>query len=94
MKPIQTFGEIKSGKLLIHKRRELNRAISLSEDCDIELVIKKKHRDRSNQQNRYYWGVVVPIWAVLLTDSQGYHFSNDDAHEFLKLAYNYRGGCN
>ena len=44
----------------------------------VEVVVKNLHSTRSNQQNRYYWGVVVKI----LCDETGY--DQESMHEILK----------
>jgi hypothetical protein len=44
----------------------------------VEIVIKRVRATRSNQQNRFWWGVVVPT----LGEHCGY--TNDEMHEALK----------
>lgn len=41
---------------------------------------------RSDAQNRYYWAVVVPMFADFLRE-QGEQYTNEDAHEVLKAAW-------
>lgn len=53
-------------------------------DCMFTLEPIKKHR--SNQHNRYYHGIVVPIIKRCLKDA-GYIMSNDSVHEMLKLKF-------
>lgn len=43
-----------------------------------ELTIKKPKKQRSNEQNRYYWGVVVKIL------SEEWGWLSDDLHDALK----------
>lgn len=89
MKPITAIGEISSGKLKLYRQNEFKKAIALQEDCQIELKLIKKHRYRSSGQNRYYWGVIIPIFKLLLTESQGRYYNDEQTHEFLKSVYNY-----
>ena len=78
--------KIENGQLRIVNRREFDRAIApLSGDYTFEL--KKKRRNRSNPQNSYYWGAVVPICREILKD-MGYLFTNEHTHEFLKANFN------
>lgn len=54
--------------------------------------LKGKHRieicrykpRRSDAQNRYYWGVVMPYASTALTETQGETFDCETAHEFFK----------
>lgn len=49
----------------------------------VDIVIRKHSTKRSNEQNAYYFGVVVPI----LADHFGYD-NREDMHEDLKLKFN------
>ena len=88
MKAIKTFGHIRNGKLHIDKRKQVNEAISLSEDCQIKVVISKLYGKRSKEQNGYYWGVIVNIWQDIMIEATGEHFNIDEMHEFLKQNFN------
>jgi len=88
MKAIKTFGHIRNGKLHIDKRKQVNEAISLSEDCQIKVVISKLYGKRSTEQNGYYWGVIVNIWQDIMIEATGEHFNIDEMHEFLKQNFN------
>ena len=49
----------------------------------VEIIIRKRVKKRSNDQNAYYWGVVIPILAN--------HFGHDnpeDMHTDLKELFN------
>ena len=47
--------------------------------------LKRYRATRSNQQNRAYWGMVVPVFADWLTAQWGYLHTPEDAHHELKL---------
>ncbi len=49
----------------------------------LEVIIRKWREKRTNEQNAYYWGVVVPT----LADFFG-HDNPEDMHEDLKLKFN------
>jgi len=51
--------------------------------ADLDIVIRKRSKQRTSLQNRYYWGTVVPI----LADFFG-HDNPEDMHEDLKLEFN------
>ena len=44
----------------------------------LELIIRKWHEKRTNEQNAYYWGVVIPI----LSDHFGY--DSEEMHMVLR----------
>jgi len=48
----------------------------------------KKKNNRSNQQNKFYWGALLPLVKKGLQDA-GYNEvkTNDDAHEVLKALF-------
>lgn len=84
---IKHYGEIEQGKLLVYNRQRLNSDIAQMKDCEVEITIKRKGR-RSLQQNRYYWGCVIP---EILNDlkRRGNDFDADTMHEYLKQQFNY-----
>uniref|UniRef100_A0A6H1ZGS4 Uncharacterized protein n=1 Tax=viral metagenome TaxID=1070528 RepID=A0A6H1ZGS4_9ZZZZ len=75
----------KTGKLkmLDFVKEEIRRWCLTLKGKEVDIVIKKHRKDRTNDQNAYYWGVVVPI----LADYFG-HDNPEDMHEDLKLEFN------
>ena len=65
------YGQVKNGKLLLNKRDILDEYLK-SLDGDVELIVRKKQKQRSNPQNAYFHGVVIKI----LSDELGY-FPNE-----------------
>lgn len=67
-----------------HERESMRRWISTFKDgTKLDVIIRKHSSKRSNEQNAYYWGVVIPI----LADYFG-HDNPEDMHEDLKLKFN------
>lgn len=56
---------------------------------DIVLSLKIKRKTRSNPQNAYYWGVVVPLITEAF-NKFGNDFKEEETHEFLKAKFNAR----
>ena len=56
-------GLVKNGKVLLDLRSEFDSYASSFEGKRVQLVLKKYKTQRSNEQNKYYWGVVVKILA-------------------------------
>ncbi|WGQ15613.1 hypothetical protein [Sphingobacterium faecium] len=81
------FGSVKDGALKIRNRNALALDLLSLEGKEIEIRIVKKKKTRSNNQNRYYWGVIIPIVKQGLIDA-GYpreKISNSEVvHDILK----------
>ena len=70
-------------KMLDHVRRGISRWVStFKPGTRIDIVIRKHGEKRTNDQNAYYWGVVIPI----LADHFGY--DHEDMHHELKELFN------
>ena len=57
------------------------------EDREVRVTVRRAARRRSDHQNRYYWGVVLPILSQGLSDTQGHEIDIDLAHEFVKRKF-------
>jgi len=82
---IKALGYIKAGKLKVAKS-ELPAFLSLiskQKDKRVEIIVKFGSK-RSNQQNAYYWGVIVELIRLGINEMQGENFTKEDIHEFLK----------
>ena len=60
MTEINWNGKIVNGILIVDKKDMLEESISAMYDCEVEIVIRKKIKRRSFNQNAYYWAVVIP----------------------------------
>jgi hypothetical protein len=75
------FAKVKQGELNYCNYRLLNGYLATLEGADLEVIIRRPRKDRSSQQNRYYWGVVVE----LLCESTGY--TQDEMHNALRMLF-------
>ena len=74
--------QVKGGKLLIRNRRAFDEQIALlREGWELEVLVKRQRATRSQQANRYYWGVVVEM----LHEHTGY--TPEEVHELLKMRF-------
>lgn len=74
----------KTLKMFDLERRNMARWIAtFPAGAELEITIRKRSEKRSNLQNSYYWGVVLPI----LADHIG-HDTVEAMHEDLKLKFN------
>ena len=74
-------GKITQGKLQLDSPSAYLRQIAALEGQQIELVLRKHKSHRSNQQNAWYWGVIVE----LISQHTGY--TPSEAHEALKFRF-------
>ena len=84
---LETPCQIKAGKLILD-RAKLSDAIKNLADGWYWLTIQSKHKNRTNKENAYYWGVVVVIASACLSSANGCHVGGDNAHEILKMKCN------
>lgn len=70
--------QIKTGIIVFEKPKEAYKYIEGFEGKYVEVVVRKERSERSNNQNNYYWGVVLQ----LLSDHTGY--TTDEMHEICK----------
>lgn len=80
--------EVKNGKLT-RNRKLIMDVIASFDGKVIEITIQKKRKQRSNPQNRFYWGLIIPIWRNLLLNEWGEVHTNESTHEFLKMNFGY-----
>ncbi len=81
MPEFTTTGYVRSGHLEVRRLKDMKAAISRMRDGEVFISIVSKRAARSNQQNRWYWGVIVE----LLSEHTGY--TPDEIHEVLKAKF-------
>lgn len=72
--------------VLKRSRNLIQDAIKSFEGKTVTITIEKAKKKRSNPQNSFYWGIVLPIMQKALKDT-GHLMSNNDVHELLKLRF-------
>src|SRR6478736_3155140 len=94
--PRRTYiGEIRGGKLHLSGPRRQQMAFDISKMKEgrlVEVELRPLPR-RSDQQNRYYWGVVVALITEQLQEL-GHEVNAELTHEFLKSKFNAKPLCN
>jgi len=78
---------IKDGKLDFKQRSSFLQDVSKFKDGDYVITVEKRKKKRSVEQNRYYWGVIVPLVLEGLTEA-GWRYTIDQVHEDLKRDFN------
>jgi len=80
--PIPKFyGLSKSGNVQFERWPDVSRYLTTMDGKRVEIVIKPYKPRRSNPQNRYYHGVIIPI----LADHFGY--THDEMHDAIKWEF-------
>lgn len=64
-------------------------AIKSFNGFDVVLTIAKVKKKRSNNQNAYYWGLLIPLTQNAIKTEWGEIWSKEKTHEFYKLHFNY-----
>lgn len=72
--------------LHLHNRKRFDREVLAFSGKEVEVIVQRHRSKRSDQQNRYYWGGVVPIVCMGLNDI-GYRINEADTHEYLKATF-------
>lgn len=74
--------EIRGGRLFIRNRKAFDAQVALlREGWELEVTVKRQRSTRSQQANRFYWGVVIQA----LSEHTGY--TPDEMHEFCKMKF-------
>ena len=84
MKRLDTFvsyGRIEKGRLVLDKPRYFKGMLQGYEDTPVRLIVERKKRGRSNAQNAYYWGVVLPEISVHTGHTV------EELHEIFKMKF-------
>lgn len=77
------YGYMKGGKLQCQQFIEWLKATG---DRPVTIVASDTKPTRSNQQNRYYWGVVVELIYKALRDL-GWEINREGTHELLRVRF-------
>jgi hypothetical protein len=88
MTKTEITGSIKSGVIQLNNftRKRLQDDLRQFEDCDIQIVIKRKGK-RSSQANRFYWGALLDT-AVRRMRELGNKVTPEEMHEYFKMKFN------
>jgi len=77
-------GTISKGKVKVNANQmQVDIPIYFTDGDNVDVIIRHSTKQRSTEQNRYYWGVVVPIVRRGLRDA-GYAVTDKDTHLALK----------
>jgi hypothetical protein len=81
----EIISEVKNGTLT-RNRNLIKDAIATFEGKQIVIKIEKAKKKRSTQQNRFYYGVIIPIVQNCLKEA-GHIMTNESTHDLIKLKF-------
>jgi hypothetical protein len=81
----EIISEVKNGTLT-RNTNLIKDAIQTFEGKQIVIKIEKAKKKRSTQQNRFYYGVIIPIVQNCLKDA-GHIMTNESTHDLIKLKF-------
>ena len=81
----EIISEVKNGSLT-RNRNLIKDAIATFENKQIVIKIEKAKKKRSTQQNRFYYGVIIPIVQNCLKEA-GHIMTNESTHDLIKLKF-------
>lgn len=81
------LGVVKNGKLELQNAKKFASELKIFEGDNVSLTLEKKKRKRSNQQSRYYWGVVIPSVKYAMEAKGFFVQSKEQVHELLKFKF-------
>lgn len=81
----EIISEVKNGSLT-RNRNLIKDAIETFEGKQIVIKIEKFKKKRSTQQNRFYYGIVIPIVQNCLKEA-GHIMTNESTHDLIKLKF-------
>ncbi len=69
-------------------RERFNDALKHLTDGVYWLQIGTKRPTRSNEQNSYYWGVLIEQATAAINEANGEHYTPDNIHDYFKHKFN------
>lgn len=77
------FADITQGKIKFEhgQRNEFDLYLRTLEGAHVEIIVRKWCKRRSNQENRYYWGVIIKLCA------EHFGYDADEMHEAFKYKF-------
>jgi hypothetical protein len=85
MQKITIISDVQGGNLKRNRNLIID-AIRSYEGKSVSITFEKPKKKRSNPQNSFYYGVVIPIVQNALREA-GYILTNEATHDLIKLKF-------
>lgn len=82
---VQITSNVINGNLK-RNRSQILETIKSFEGKDVLITFEKPKKKRSNNQNSYYWGIVIVLIKSALKDT-GNNLNTNDVHDLLRLKF-------
>lgn len=80
--PVPLFsGRVEHGRLHLDEPSRYNEYIKGFEGKTVIMSVRRHRKNRSLEQNRYYWGVVIKLLA------DGFGYETEEMHDALKFQF-------
>ncbi len=79
--PVFTGRVLPGGLLVMDRQKDYARHVRSLHGRFVEVIVRKQRTQRTSRQNRYYFGVVIP----LIAEHCGYE--KDEMHELLAMRF-------
>lgn len=81
------YGTVLSSEIKFRQYERFKNSLEVFEGKDVEIIVRNKKKYRSNPQNRFYHGCVVPCIKYAM-ESKGFFINNtEQVHELLKYKF-------
>lgn len=88
MKSFKLYASIKDGQLDFSSPEWASKKFNELPDGQYTLTVEKYFGQRTNQQNKYYWGCVIPLVSDGLVNVGYKEFKDSElVHEYLKKEF-------
>lgn len=84
---IQAEGVVRGGALRMSDPARWRATLSGLEGERLILMVERPSTRRSKQQNRWYWGAILPVVASYLSKGRPFELHATQAHYLLKSAF-------
>lgn len=90
MREVKSYGHVgKNGKLNIAYVDRFKNALQNFEfNTKVEVIVRKIYNNRSNNQNGYYWAVIVNEFKIAIYEQNREQLTAKEVHEILKMQCN------
>lgn len=79
-------GKIREGTLTVNYPDAFKKELELLDGKDVWIEIRENKKKRSNPQNNYYHGVVIPCFMEIFAKAD-LNFSSEKIHDILKTRF-------
>lgn len=84
MKKIELYSDVKNGQLQMNVRKLIAENLPGFNDKRVKIVIERAKVKRSDNQNRFYWGYIIPSQIDCFKEMWGEIYDAEQLHDWNK----------